>query len=137
MPLVSSVDTAYAAYYKTFAWRSLTTGTIFPLVFNVDKLFPVFRYTLALTISQTKSVGVIERISVCALTRTYITCTSTDYVDVPELPHPRGRGRSHSYNAAVWRFVARSNRNNYLLVFIHHACACHIYPCTHVPTEIQ
>ena len=32
MPLVSSVDTVYY-YYTTFAWRSLTTGTIFPLFF--------------------------------------------------------------------------------------------------------
>ena len=96
MPLVSSVDTVYAAYYTTFAWRSLTIGTTFPLVYNVEKLFPVFWYTVPLAISQTKSVYVIDRISVCALTRTCITCTSTNYVDVPELPHPRGRGRSHS-----------------------------------------
>ena len=88
MPLVSSVDTVYTTYYTTFAWRSLTTGTIFPLVFYVEKIFPVFSYTLPLATSQTKSVCVIERISVCALTRIYITCTTTNYVDVPELPHP-------------------------------------------------
>ena len=55
-----------------------------------------FSYTLPLAISQTNSMCVIERISVSALNRIYITCTSTNYVDVPELPHPRGRGRSHS-----------------------------------------
>ena len=43
-----------------------------------------------------QSVCVMERISVCAYTRIYITFKSTNYVDVPELPHPRGRGRSHS-----------------------------------------
>ena len=96
MPLVSSVNTAYTTYYTTFAWRSSTTGTIFRLVFHVEKLFPVFWYTLPLAISQKKSVCVIERISVCAHTRIYITCTSTNYVNVPELPHPRGRRRSHS-----------------------------------------
>ena len=47
MPLVSSVDTAYTAYYTTFAWDSLTTATIFPLVFNVEKLFPVLCQTKA------------------------------------------------------------------------------------------
>ena len=97
MPLVSSVDTVCTTYYTTFAWRSLTTGgTIFPLAFYVEKLFSVFWYTLPVAIGQTKSVCKIERISVCALTRIYNTCTSTNYVDVPELPHPRGRGRSHS-----------------------------------------
>ena len=64
--------------------------------FYVEKLFPVFWYSLPLPISQTKSVCVIERISVCALTRIYTTCTGTNYVDVPELPQSRGRGRSHS-----------------------------------------
>ena len=89
MPLVSSsVDTAYTAYYTTFAWRSLTTATVFRLVFNVEELFPVSWYTLPLATSQTKSVCVIERFSVCVFTRIYITCTSTNYVDVPELPHP-------------------------------------------------
>ena len=81
----------------TFAWRSLTAGTIFPIVFHVEKLFPDFWYTLPLPGSKKKSACVIERIiSVCALTRIYITCTSTNYVDVPELPRPRGRGRSYS-----------------------------------------
>ena len=74
----------------------LDNRNAFSLVFNVEKLFLVFWYTLSFPISQTKSLCVIERISMCALTRTYITCTSTNYADVPELPHPRGRGRSHS-----------------------------------------
>ena len=54
--LVSSVDTAYAAYYTTFAWRSLSTETTFLLVYIVEKLFPDSWYTLPLAISQTKSV---------------------------------------------------------------------------------
>ena len=38
----------------TFAWHSLTTGTTFSLVFYVEKLFPVFWYTLPIhAISQT------------------------------------------------------------------------------------
>ena len=49
-------------------------------------------------VSQTKNVCVVEHKCVCALTRTYITCTSTNYVDVPDIVqyHPRGRGRSNS-----------------------------------------
>ena len=37
MPLVSSVDTVYTTYYTTFAWRSLTTGTIFRLIFYMSR----------------------------------------------------------------------------------------------------
>ena len=92
-PLVSSVDTVYTTYYTTFAWRSLTTETIFPLVFYVEK-FHLFWYTLPLAISQTKSACVIERISWCALTRTYMTCTNTNYVDV-------------SLVMLLWRFLAQ------------------------------
>ena len=81
MPLVSSVDTAYAAYYTTFAWRSLTTGTIFPLAFNVEKLSPVICYTLPLAISQTKSVSVIERISVCVILLVPILLARVLFID--------------------------------------------------------
>ena len=92
--------------------RSLTTETMFPLVFCVQKLFPVSLYTLPIhAIRQTKSVCVIERISACALTRTYITCTNTNYVDVPELPLSR---------------MGRSNRNHYLLVLAMRALATSI-----------
>ena len=42
----------------TFAWRSLTTRTIFPLVFYFQYIFPVFIHPPH-AISQTKSVCVI------------------------------------------------------------------------------
>ena len=60
----------------TFAWRSLTPITIFFLVFPLFvmskscSLFFVFWYPPPYAIRQTKSV--------CALTRTDITCTSTN-----------------------------------------------------------
>ena len=96
MPTVPSVDSAYIDYFTTFAWHTLTTGTMFPLVIIVERLFPVFLYTLPLATSQAKSVCVVERIGVCAATRIYITCTSAKYVDMPEPSHPRGRGRRHA-----------------------------------------
>ena len=42
MALVSSVATVYTTYHTTFAWRSLTTGTVLPLVSHVQKSFPAF-----------------------------------------------------------------------------------------------
>ena len=51
----------------------------------VKKLLPVFCTLPPYAVSQTKSVCVIEHQCVCALTLTYITCTSTNCVDVPEL----------------------------------------------------
>ena len=68
MPLVSSVDTVYTTYSTTFAWRSLTTGTIFPLVF-ISKSDSLFFGTPSplLQVRQTASECVIERISVCVL----------------------------------------------------------------------
>ena len=69
----------------TFACRSLITGTTIPLVFYVENVLPVFTHSLH-SISQTKKKCVkYSIISVGALTRTYITCTSTNYVDVSEL----------------------------------------------------
>ena len=101
MPLGSYVDTVY--YFTTFAWRSLTTGTFFPLVFRVEKSLPICWYTLPIhAISQTKRVCEIEHQSVCVLTRTYITCTSTNYVDTPELPTPLEAGDAATRNAAVF-----------------------------------
>ena len=65
--LVSYVDAVYC-YNTTFAWRRLTSGTIFPLVFDVEKLFPAFLYSLPIhAIIQTKSVCAIEHRSVCVL----------------------------------------------------------------------
>ena len=117
----------------TFAWRSLTTGTIVPLVFYVEKLFLVFLYTFPIhAISQTKSLCVIEHRSVCALTRTYITCTSTHYVDVPELPP--SRPGTQPLVMLLHGFFWRSNRNHYHLVLVMRAFTTSVYPCTYVPT---
>ena len=55
MPLVSSVHTVYYIHYDLRV-AQLTTRTISPLVFHVENLFPVFRYTLPLPyMSQTKA----------------------------------------------------------------------------------
>ena len=137
MPLISYVHTVYYYFTRpcdtrtnachwfltwipcttttTFAWRSFTTGTNYPLVLYVEKIFPVFWYTLPIHYgSQTTSVWEIERISVCALTRTYITCKSTNYADVPELPPSRPGTQPHVM--LLCGFFWRSNRNHYLLV---------------------
>ena len=67
MPLVSYVDTVYTTT-TNFAWRSLVTGTILPLVFQVEKLFSVLWYTLPIhATSQTNSVCEVERQSACVL----------------------------------------------------------------------
>ena len=100
------------------------------------------RYSLSGTFlprarSQTKSVCVIDGAHqlMCALTRIYITCTSKTYVDVPELSHPRGRGR-RTCNAAVWRFW-RGNRNHYFLVLVMRALDMSIHVRTHLPKFIN
>ena len=67
---------------------------------------------------------VIEPISVCALTRIYITCTSTNYVDVPELPP--SRPGTQPLVMLLCGFFWRSNRNNYLLVIVMRALAMSI-----------
>ena len=94
------------AYYATFAWRSLTTGTVFPLVFNVEKLLPVFWYTLPLAICQTKSVCVIERISVCALTQIYVLARVQTMSMCPNY-HTLEVGDAATRNAAVWHFLVQ------------------------------
>ena len=95
MPLVSSVDNVYYLLYDLRVAQLNNRNDCSPF-FYVEKLFPVFWYTLPHAISQTKSVCEIERISVCALSRIYITCTSTNYVDVPDLAPSMPQGRSHS-----------------------------------------
>ena len=88
----------YCLYYLLYDLRVAQlnkTENISPLVYHVEKLFPVFWYTLPLATSQTKSVCE-QSAPVGAFSRISITCANTNYTDVPELPHPRGRGRSHS-----------------------------------------
>ena len=119
-------------YHTTFAWRSLTTGTIFPRVSHVEKLSPVFLYTPPPpAVSQPTTVCVIESISVCALTRIHITCTSTNYVDVPELP-PSRPGKQPLV-MLLCGFFWRSNRNHYLLVLVTRALAMSIHVRTYLP----
>ena len=120
----------------TFAWRSLTTGTFFPLVFYVEHVFPVFWYTLPThAISQTKSLCEIEHQSVCVLLLVPKLLSRVQTMSMCPNYHPRGRGRGHSYFCCVALSGAAivstpSPRFS-------HACACHVYPCTYVPTEIQ
>ena len=88
----------YRLYCLLFDLRvaQLNSRNDFPLCSQCRKVVPCFLVHPPPCYESDKSVCVIERISVCALTRIYITCTSTNYVDVPELRHPRGQGRSHS-----------------------------------------
>ena len=94
----------------TFAWRSLTTGTIFPLVFCVEKSFPIFWYTLPIhAICQTKSACKTGHQSLCDLTRTYIACTSTNYVDVCARTTTLEAMDVATRNAGVWLFLAQQS----------------------------
>ena len=105
MPLVTPVDTVYTTYYTTFVWRSLTTGPIFPLVFHVEKLFPVFWFTLPLAISPTKSVCVIERMGVCVLLLVSILLARVQTMSMCPNYHTLEAGDAATRNAAVWRFL--------------------------------
>ena len=60
----------------------------------------------------------------CALTRTYIACTSTYYVDVTELPP--SRPGTQPLVMLLSGFFWRSNRNHYLLVLVMRALATSI-----------
>ena len=129
MPLVSSVNTVYTAYYTTFAWR---TGTIFPLVFYVENLFPVFWYTLPLAISETKSV-VSNRAHQCVCSYSYLyylhehklcRCARTT---TPSRPGTQPLVRLLC--GVFWR----SNRIHYLLVLVMRALAMSIHVCTYLP----
>ena len=73
---------------------------------------------------QTQSLCVTERISVCALARIYITCTSTNYVNVPEIPS--SRPGMQPLAMLLRSFFWRSNRNHYLLVLVMRALATSI-----------
>ena len=84
MPLVSSLDTVYTA--TAFAWRSLTAGTIFPLFYYVETLFPVFGCTLPILLVRQKACVYYLSISACVFLLVLILLrTSTNYVNVPEL----------------------------------------------------
>ena len=95
---------------RTFAWRSFTTGTIFPLVFYVETCFPVFWYTLPIhAICQTKK-SVCNRASVCVLllvpillarAQTMSMCPNSYTTTLLEA------GDEATRNAAVWLFLAQ------------------------------
>ena len=60
-------------YYTAFTWRSLTIGTIFFLVFNAEKSFPTFWYTLPIhALSRTKNVCLhyLREYKLCRCART-------------------------------------------------------------------
>ena len=107
IPLVSYVDTVYTTNFTTFAWRSLTTGTIFPVVFYFEKLLPVFWYTLPLAISQTESVCVIERIGVYVLLLVSILLARVQTMSMCPNYHTLEAGDAATRNAAVWHFLAQ------------------------------
>ena len=99
MPLVSYVDTVYCYNYDVRVEPlNNMNDSIFPLVFLRRKALPFFLVHPPRPCYKSDKKRVYNRASVRvgALTRTYITCKSINYVDVPELPHARGRGRSHS-----------------------------------------
>ena len=103
----------------------------FPPFFLCRKVIHCFLvHPLPVAISQTKSVCVIEPISVCALTRIYITCKITNYADVPELP--ASRPGMQPLVMLLCGFSWRSNRNHYLLVLVMRALDMSIH--VHVRT---
>ena len=67
----------------------------------------------------------------CALTRIYITCTSTNFVDVPELPssRPGTQPLAMLLCGVFWR----SDRYHYLLVLVMRALAMSIHVRTYLP----
>ena len=120
----------------TFAWRSVTTGTDFPLIFYVEKLFPVFGAPSPCHKSDKKRV--CNRASVCVLlfvpillarVQTTSMCPNS-YNTIFEA------GDAAIRNAAVWLFW-RSNRNHYLFVLIMRALATSIHVRPYEPTKIQ
>ena len=130
MPLVSSVDTVYYLLYDLRVAQLNSRSDFSP--FFMSKSYSLYFGTPSpmLEVRQ-KSVCVIERISVCALTRIYITCTSTNYVDVPELTPPRPG--TQPLVMLLCGFFWRSNRNHYLLVLVMHALAMSIHIRTYLP----
>ena len=88
MPL-TGFSRGYCLLTTTFAWRSLTTGgtIIFPFVFCVENVFPVFWHTLsphAIKCVTDKKHVVCNRASlgVILLVRTYITCTRVQTMSI-------------------------------------------------------
>ena len=99
--------------------------------FLCRKVIPCFLVHPLLAIGQSKSVCVIQRISVCALTRIFINCTSTNYVDVPELPS--SKPGTQPLVMLLCGFFWRSTRNHYLLVLVLRALAMSIRVRTYLP----
>ena len=101
IPLVSPVDIP-STTTATFAWRSLTTGTIFPLVF-ISKSYSLFFCTPSACHKSDKK-RVCNRALVCALNRTYITCRIKSYNTTLEA------GDASTRNAALWSFLSQQQR---------------------------
>ena len=82
MPLVSSVDIVY--YDLRVA--QLNNRNDLSSCSMCQKVIPCFLvHPPPMPYVRQKIVCVIEHQCVCALARTYTTCTSTNYVHVPEL----------------------------------------------------
>ena len=119
----------------TFAWSRLTTGTIFPLVL-CRKVIPCFLVHPPHPCYKSDKKRVYNRASgsVCTFTRTYITCTSTKYVNVPE----QSPSRPGTQSLVKCCCVAFSSA---VIVSLPRVKSCvrlpRLYPCTYAPTEIQ
>ena len=130
MPLVSCVDTVYCYNYDLrVAPLNNMNRNEFPPCFSCRKVIPRFLVYPPRPCYKSDKKRVCNRasVSVCALTYTYITCTSINYVDVPELPCSRpGTQPLVQCCCVAFCFFWRSNRVTYLLVFVMHALAASI-----------
>ena len=99
----------YRLYYLLYDLRvaQLNIRNDFPLVYYVEKLFPVFWCTLPLAISQTKSVCVIERISVWVLFLVSILLARVQTMSMCPNYHTLEAGDAATRNASVTRFLAQ------------------------------
>ena len=137
----------YCLLATTFAWRSLTTrGTIvFPLVFCVENVFPVFGTPSphAIKYVTDKKHVACNRASLCVvlLVRTYITCTRVQTMSIcPNLYNTTlGAPRTQPLAMLLCGFFWGSNHNHYylLLVLVMRALATSVSMYVRVRTEIQ
>ena len=93
MPLVSYVDTVYYCYNYDLRVAPHNNRNDFPPCssFLCRIVIPCFLVHPPHPCYKSDKTRVCNgaSVSVCALTRTCITCTSTNYVDVPEVPRSR------------------------------------------------
>ena len=119
MPLVSSADTVY--YYDLRVAQLKRDG--FPPLCFVSKCYSLRFGTLS-PCHKSDKMHVCNRASACA----YFFCTSLNYIDVPSRLGTQPLVMLVcGFSGAVIVITSRFS----------HACACHVYPCTYVSTEVQ